>query len=90
MAVQEKLTTTISTKGQVILPKPLRDQRNWKAGTRLIVEQTPEGVLLRKAPKFSPTRLEDVVGMLHTPGLVLTIEEMDEALNQEARDRAFD
>ena len=90
MAVLEKLTTTISTKGQVILPKPLRDQRDWKPGTRLIVEERPEGVLLRKAPEFAPTRLEDVVGMLHTPGLILTVEEMDQALDQEARHRAFD
>ena len=30
-----KLTTTVSTKGQVILPKAIRDQRRWPAGTEL-------------------------------------------------------
>ncbi|MBX4158727.1 AbrB/MazE/SpoVT family DNA-binding domain-containing protein, partial [Lactiplantibacillus plantarum] len=50
MAVaREVLTTVMSTKGQVILPKPLRDHLRWPAGTRLTVEDTAEGVLLRPA-----------------------------------------
>jgi AbrB family looped-hinge helix DNA binding protein len=41
MADPEKLATVISTKGQVILPKKIRRQRRWDAGTRLLVEETP-------------------------------------------------
>jgi AbrB family looped-hinge helix DNA binding protein len=44
MAVVDTLTTTVSTKGQVILPKAIRERRSWAAGTRLVVEETPEGV----------------------------------------------
>ena len=32
--------TTLSTKGQVILPKAIRDKNTGSAGTRLIVENT--------------------------------------------------
>ncbi len=46
MGVQERITTTVSTKGQVILPKAIREQKHWAAGTELIVEETDEGVLL--------------------------------------------
>src|SRR5436309_3010030 len=53
MAAIETLTTTVSTKGQVILPKAVRERRNWGAGTRLVVEDTPEGVLLKAAPVFA-------------------------------------
>jgi AbrB family looped-hinge helix DNA binding protein len=49
-------TTTLSTKGQVILPKSIREGRRWGPGTRLLVEDTPEGVLLKPAPLFPPTR----------------------------------
>lgn len=85
------LTTTVSTKGQVILPKAVREKRNWRAGSKLIVEETAEGVLLRPAPLFPPTRLEDVVGMLKRPGQrALTIEEMDAGVLGEARRRAGD
>jgi len=47
MGLQERVTTIVSTKGQVILPKAIRDQRHWGAGTRLIVEETADGVLLK-------------------------------------------
>jgi AbrB family looped-hinge helix DNA binding protein len=42
MSAKQKLTTTVSTKGQVILPKAIRDQRHWPAGTELMVEDTPD------------------------------------------------
>ena len=51
--------TVVSTKGQVILPKSIRQHRHWAAGTRLVVEETPEGVLLKAAPLFAATRPED-------------------------------
>ena len=41
MAAVETLTTTVSTKGQVILPKAIRQRRNWAAGTRLVKDLNP-------------------------------------------------
>ena len=84
MATTAKSSTVVSTKGQVILPKALRDQNNWGPGTRLVVEQTAAGVLLRRAPYFKPTRIEDVMGMLKYDGPPISIEEMDEALLRSA------
>lgn len=62
MAKLDSATTRVSTKGQVILPKAVRVKRNWPAGAELVVEDTPEGVLLKAAPVFPPTRFEDVAG----------------------------
>ncbi len=91
MASTVRLTTRVSTKGQVILPKPIREQRNWPAGTRLLVENTDAGVLLRAAPAFERTSMEQVFGMLRRPGQrPLTIEEMDAGVEEEARRRARD
>ena len=87
MANAEKSTTRVSTKGQVILPKAIRERRKWHAGTRLIVEETPEGVLLKPAPLFAPTRPEDVFGMLKYSGPAKTIEEMDAAIEAEIKRR---
>jgi AbrB family looped-hinge helix DNA binding protein len=83
----DTLTTTVSTKGQVILPKVIRDRRHWPAGTRLIVEETAAGVLLKPAPVFVPTRPEDVRGMLAYEGKPKTIEEMDAGVAEEVRRR---
>lgn len=87
MATPEKTTTTVSTKGQVILPQAIRRKRNWNAGTKLIVEDTPDGVLLKAAPLFAPTRPEDVFGCLKYDGPAKTIEEMDAAIDEEVKRR---
>jgi AbrB family looped-hinge helix DNA binding protein len=79
--------TTVSTKGQVILPKAIRDQRGWKPGTRLVVEETPRGVLLREERLFPETRPEDVHGMLKYNGPPATIEDMDRAIAEEVKRR---
>lgn len=87
MSASERHATKISTKGQVILPKAIRERRKWGAGTRLVVEETADGVLLKAAPLFAPTRPEDVFGMLHYSGPPKTIEEMDEAIAAEVKRR---
>ena len=87
MAAVEPLTTTVSTKGQVILPKTIRQRKNWEPGTRLVVEDTPDGVLLKPAPVFVPTRPEEVAGMLAYRGAPKTIEDMDAAITAEVKRR---
>lgn len=89
-SVQDRLTTIVSTKGQVILPKAIRDQRRWPAGTRLSVEDTPEGVLLKPVPIFASTTIDAVFGSLAYAGKAKTIEEMDAAVVAEAKRRARD
>jgi AbrB family looped-hinge helix DNA binding protein len=82
-----ELTVTLSTKGQLILPKSIRQQRRWEAGTRLIVEETAEGVLLKSAPIFEPACPDDVFGSLKVSGPPKTLEEMDAGIVAEARRR---
>lgn len=87
MGSEPKITTTVSTKGQVILPKAIRGKRHWHAGTRLVVEDTPDGVLLKAAPLFKPTRSEDVFGMLAYTGPAKTLAAMDAAVAEEVQRR---
>jgi AbrB family looped-hinge helix DNA binding protein len=85
MADDTPLRTKLSTKGQVVLPKDIRRRQRWEPGAELIVEETPDGVLLRRAPLFARTRPEDVAGSLGRSDKALTIEEMDAAVLAEAR-----
>jgi AbrB family looped-hinge helix DNA binding protein len=87
MASSERLTTVLSTKGQIILPKAVRDQRHWEAGTRLTVEQTADGVLLRAASVFAPTRPEDVFASLAASGPPKTLDEMKAGIAAETKRR---
>ena len=82
---REMETTRLSSKGQVIIPKSVRDARGWEPGTELIVEDHPEGVLLRSHRVFAPTRFEEVAGCLKRKGRPRTLQEMDKAIEAEAR-----
>lgn len=82
-----KATTTVSTKGQVILPKAIRELRNWTSGTRLLVEDTGEGVLLKSAPVFPHTKPKDVFGCLPYAGRPKTLKQMEAGIAAEARRR---
>ena len=70
-------TTRLSTKGQVIIPKAVRESRSWSPGTRFTVEETKEGILLRPAKLVPRTTLEQVAGILKYKGKPKTIAEMD-------------
>jgi AbrB family looped-hinge helix DNA binding protein len=84
---KEKLTTRVSTKGQVILPKTIREHRHWREGTELLVEDRPEGVLLTPAPHFKPTRPKDVYKSLAYGGKPKTLADMEAGIAAEAKRR---
>ena len=84
MAAVHKLTVRLSTKGQLILPKSIRQRLRWNAGTRLTVEDTAEGVVLKQAPIFDPASPDEVFGSLKVSGPPKTLEEMDAAILAEA------
>jgi AbrB family looped-hinge helix DNA binding protein len=81
----DRLRTRISTKGQVILPKAVRDRHGWTAGTVLEVEDGPSGVTLKPARVFPPTRPEDVRGVLKYDGPPISIEDMHKGIEDEVR-----
>jgi AbrB family looped-hinge helix DNA binding protein len=83
----DRLTTRVSTKGQVILPKAIRQKRQWNPGTELVVEETAEGVLLKPATVFPQTDPDKVFGMLAYSGEPKTIEKMNASVLAEARRR---
>ena len=90
MAAIDKLTTTVSTKGQVILPKAMRDHLGWGVGARLVVEEVDGVVTLRRASLFPQTDIDEVFGKLKSPVGPLSLEEMDAGVAEEARRHAFD
>lgn len=84
MTTHEPMTTTVSTKGQVILPKAIRRVLGWEAGTRLVVLTREDGLMLQPLRLFAETKPEDVFGCLAYDGPPKTIEEMDAAVLAEA------
>jgi AbrB family looped-hinge helix DNA binding protein len=80
-------TTRLSSKGQVVLPKSVRDARSWKPGTQFAVEEVSEGILLRALRPFPPTSVEEVSGCLKYTGRAKTLREMETAIARGVRAR---
>jgi AbrB family looped-hinge helix DNA binding protein len=80
-------TTRLSSKGQLVLPKAIRDADNWSEGTEFVVERVAQGVLLRPVPRLPETRLEDVIGCAGYKGRALSIDEMAAAIAKDVKVR---
>ncbi len=70
-------TTKLSSKGQVVLPKSVRDAHGWGPGTEFVIETTPDGVHLRVKALFPRTRLDEVFGSVRHAGPAKSLDEMD-------------
>ncbi len=73
-------TTRLSSKGQVIIPKNIREQHQWQVGVEFMVIDLEDGILLKPVPLIEPTVIEDVAGCLAYREGTKTIQEMDEAI----------
>lgn len=80
-------TTKLSSKGQVILPKVVRDARSWVPGTEFAVETVGDGVLLRPLRPFPPTTVDEVHGCLKYKGRPKTLRQMEQAVAKGVRER---
>lgn len=76
-----KLTTTLSTKGQVVIPKTVRDAMAWSDGMTLAVEPHPQGVLLSAAKRyFDASDPDTLLGCVNYKGPALSLDEIDKKL----------
>lgn len=80
-------TTRLSTKGQLILPKEVRERHGWEAGTVLEVVERGDAVLIRPVETLPETSLKDLVGCTGYRGPARSLAEMDAAVEREARRR---
>ena len=58
------MTSTISSKGQITVPKAVRDKLGLRPGVRVEFEVTAEGALLRKGHRHPGRAVDRVLGIL--------------------------
>ena len=80
------MIATVTDKGQVTLPKAIRDLLNIRPGSRIDFQVTAD----KKLTAHVQTRgSEGLFGLLHRPGQrTVSIEEMDDAIAAEVRERS--
>ncbi len=75
-------TATVTSKGQITIPKDVRDDLRLTAGSRVMFVKLHNGqyrIVARTG------RIEDLAGILYDPNRpTMTLEEMDEAVAQGA------
>lgn len=69
-------TTTLSSKGQVVIPKEIRDELHWDAGTQITLVSSASGVMLKRVPTKTGRKLADLIGLFKHAGPPLSIEEL--------------
>ena len=81
--------TVFSSKGQVVIPKALRDAKGFAAGVKVEVVDHPDGVLLKILPVRKKRPISELSGMLaHLyTGPPLTIEQMHQDVEEAAVER---
>jgi AbrB family looped-hinge helix DNA binding protein len=79
------LTVRLSTKGQLVVPKEIRERHGWSAGTELVFEDQGDRVILRQVENLPPTRVEDLIGSTGYRGPAKSLKEMDEGIAEGAR-----
>jgi AbrB family looped-hinge helix DNA binding protein len=80
-------TTKLSSKGQVVLPKSVRDQHGWVEGTEFVVESTANGVLLRPKRTLPSTHIDSVFGSLQYRGKPKSLSDFEAGIRREIRRR---
>jgi AbrB family looped-hinge helix DNA binding protein len=75
-------TATITSKGQVTIPRRVRDRLHWKTGDRLEFSVDASGRVL---VELAAGDIRDLRGILHRPGQKpVSVAEMNEAIHRHA------
>lgn len=80
-------TTRLSSKGQIVLPKSVRERHQWRAGTCFVIKTTPEGVLLQPVKALPETRIEALFGTVRWNGPRRSLADMDQVIEREIKRR---
>jgi AbrB family looped-hinge helix DNA binding protein len=61
-------TVKLSSKGQVVIPKSIREALNYQPGAAFVVSLVGNEIRLRPSTTIKATTVDEVGGMLHRPG----------------------
>jgi len=75
------MEVTLTTKGQITLPKALRDSMHLKTGDKIIFEELDNGAYLLKA---RTTDVSVLKGCIAYRGAPATLDDMDAAIAENA------
>jgi AbrB family looped-hinge helix DNA binding protein len=82
------METRLSSKGQIVIPRQIRENHGWKPGVCFNITDDGNAIVLKPAISRITTMLEDVIGCTGYSGPQKSQEEMDAGILEEARKQA--
>lgn len=82
------METTMSSKGQIVIPRQIRQQHGWQPGVIFTVLEKDNTLILQPVSTKKTTKLEDVIGCTGYRGPKKNLAEMDAGILDEARRKA--
>lgn len=79
-------TTRLSEKGQIVIPKRVRETHGWEAGIEFLIEELDDGVKLKPVKPFVETTIKDVLGCVNYAGPKKTLKDMEAAIAKGAKE----
>lgn len=76
----------LSTKGQLIIPKAIRDRHGWVPGVELTLEDCGDAVIVRLAKPYPATTIDELVGCAGYRGPARSLADMEAAIARGARE----
>jgi AbrB family looped-hinge helix DNA binding protein len=77
-------TLTFSSKGQVVIPKNVRDEMGFQAGAKVEMVKLADGVILKAVERPKKRPISELSGMLapYYKGPPLSVEDMHEGIGK--------
>jgi len=80
-------TVKVSSKGQIVIPKSLRDSHRIYTGDSFIITAVGDELHLKPAPAAEQSSLKSVAGMLYRPGTKkLSDKQLEQRISAHLRD----
>lgn len=79
-------TVKLSSKGQIVIPKAIRESHHFEAGAEFVIVEERNGLRLVPAKSARAATLEQVAGCLYRPGRkAMTDDDMNVAIRARAK-----
>lgn len=77
--------THLSSKGQIVIPQPIREAKHWQPGLEFTITEINDGIFLTPKKPFKTTSIAEIVGCTNYKGKTRSLKEMEQAIKNEAK-----
>ncbi len=80
------MNSRLSTKGQLIIPKEIRERHGWRTGAELEIEDHDDYIVIRLTDVAPETTLDELFGCTGYKGPRRSLEDMEAAIARGAQE----